>query len=56
VCVFYLLYWYKIINAECSSTLEGPVQFYTRFYNFKFAYQFEALWYHPQVAAAGMLY
>ena len=28
----------------------GPVQFYTRFYNFKFAFQFEALWYHPQAA------
>ena len=28
----------------------GPVQFYTRFYNFKFSFQFEALWYHPQAA------
>jgi hypothetical protein len=28
----------------------GPVQFYTRFYNFKFTFAFEALWYHPQAA------
>jgi len=33
----------------------GPVQFYTRFYNFKFEFQFEALWYHPQAATARWL-
>jgi beta-1,4-mannosyl-glycoprotein beta-1,4-N-acetylglucosaminyltransferase len=33
----------------------GPVQFYTRFYNFKFEFQFEALWYHPQAATVKWL-
>ena len=29
----------------------GPVSLYTRFYNFKFSYQFQSFWGHPQVAS-----
>ena len=34
----------------------GPVQFYTRFYNFKFSLQFAALWHHPQAATKRWLF
>jgi len=28
----------------------GPVNFYTRFFNFRFSYQFHSRWSHPQVS------
>ena len=34
----------------------GPIQFYTRFYNFKFSLQFAALWHHPQAATKRWLF
>ena len=42
--------------AECDGWGEdGPVHFYTRFYNFRFAWIFEALWHHPQAATGAWL-
>lgn len=42
--------------AECDGWGEdGPVHFYTRFYNFRFGWIFDALWHHPQAATGAWL-
>jgi len=39
------------ILKECEGwDQSGPIHFFTRFYNFKFTWQFEAMWFHPQAS------
>jgi len=44
----------SVLNAapRAGRGEDGPVHFYTRFYNFRFSWMFEALWHHPQAATA----